>query len=102
RTLQTHVKTAGDPDLEQALKRVELQMPGVVARTASLRAPSGAREATGSAASVQPDAAAPAGDPILSDPILSDPNEAYRSEVTTALKDAMLSHSSSLSIGPNE
>src|SRR6185436_15621565 len=29
RTLKTHVKTSGDPDLEQALKRLELQVtPG--------------------------------------------------------------------------
>ena len=36
------------------------------------------------------------------DPILADPNEAYRTEVMQALKDAMLAHSSSLGIGPNE
>ena len=36
------------------------------------------------------------------DPILTDPNEAYRTEVLQALKDAMLAHSSSLGIGPNE
>jgi hypothetical protein len=36
------------------------------------------------------------------DPILSDPDEAYRTEVIKALKDAMLDHSSSLGIGPNE
>src|SRR5438270_357231 len=30
RTLQTHVHTAGDPNLEQALRRLELQMPSVV------------------------------------------------------------------------
>jgi hypothetical protein len=96
RTLQSHVRTSGDPNLEQALKRLELQMPSVVARTASVQASAGARNATGSAASVQSDAAASA------DPILTDPNEAYRTEVTQALKDAMLSHSSSLSIGANE
>jgi len=98
RTLQTHVKTAGDPNLEQALKRVELQMPAVVARTTSTKgAAAGARNATGSAAST-PDDPPPSSD----DPILNDPNEAYRSEVTIALKDAMLSNSSSLSIAPNE
>jgi hypothetical protein len=36
------------------------------------------------------------------DPILTDPDEVYRTEVTNALKDAMLDHSSSLSIGPTE
>src|SRR5262249_7315885 len=34
RTLQTYIKTAGDPNLEQALKRLELQVnPAVLART---------------------------------------------------------------------
>src|SRR5689334_12120871 len=33
RTLQTHVRTAGDPSLEQALRRIELQMPSVATRT---------------------------------------------------------------------
>ena len=97
RTLQTHVKTAGDPSLEQALKRIELQVnPAVLART-SLPGVTGARMATGSAAAIAADKQAPADDPIL-----SDPNEAYRAEVTQALKDAMLAHSSSLGIAPTE
>src|SRR4029077_20673492 len=58
RTLQSHVKTDGDPDLQQALKRLELQVgPAVLART-SVQDDRGARAATGSPAS------APA-DPIL-------------------------------------
>ena len=44
----------------------------------------------------------PTADPPPTDPILADPNEAYRTEVLQALKDAMLAHSSSLGIGPNE
>jgi hypothetical protein len=97
RTLQSHVKTAGDPNLEQALKRIELQVnPAVLARS-SVPDTAGARNATGSAASTGADRTAPADDPIL-----NDPNEAYRTEVTQALKDAMLAHSSSLGIGPNE
>ena len=97
RTLQSHVKTAGDPNLEQALKRLELQVnPAVLARTA-MPDVAGARNATGAAASTPADKPA-----STDDPILTDPNEAYRTEVTQALKDAMLAHSSSLSIGPNE
>jgi hypothetical protein len=95
RTLQSHVKTEKDPDLEQALKRLELQLgPAVLARS-SAPAP-GARNATGSAAAAdgRPQGAV--------DPILADPNEAYRTEVLQALKDAMLAHSSALGIGPNE
>src|SRR6202040_1925651 len=72
RTLQTHVKTAGDPSLEQALKRIELQVkPAVLARM-SAPAVAGARMATGSAATPAADKPGPADDPIL-----SDPNEAY-------------------------
>src|SRR3954451_5249735 len=98
RTLKTPVRTAGDPSLEQALRRLELQMPAVVTRTASsVPDTSGARNATGSPASPPPD---PRAQP--DDPILSDPSEAYRSEVTQALKDAMLAHSSSLGIGVGE
>src|SRR5947199_5381032 len=84
RTLQTHVRTSGDPSLEQALRRLELQMPSVVTRTASSAPdPSGARNATGSAASTPGEPAARSDDPLL-----SDPSEAYRTEVTQALKDA--------------
>ena len=97
RTLQTHVKGERNPDLEQALKRLELQVnPAVLARS-SAPAVAGARNATGSASSV-----ADGRPPAPADPILSDPNEAYRTEVLQALKDAMLAHSSSLGIGPNE
>src|SRR3954454_25296361 len=87
RTLQTHVKGEGDPDLEQALKRLELQVtPAVLARTSVKVAP-GDRNATGSAAS--------ANDSTCGSE-LPDPNEAYRTEVLQALKDAMLAYSSSL------
>src|SRR4051794_22541133 len=97
RTLQTHVKGEGDPNLEQALKRLELQVsPAVLARMA-VPDTRGARNATGSASAV-PDGK-PSDPP---DPILTDPSEAYRTEVLAALKDVMLSHSSSLGIAPTE
>jgi len=97
RTLQTHVKGEGDPDLEQALKRLELQVsPAVLARMA-VPDTRGAREATGSASAAAD--SKPADPP---DPILNDPSEAYRTEVLAALKDVMLSHSRSLGIAPNE
>jgi hypothetical protein len=116
---QLRAKAAGDTDAEQALRRIELQMgPAVLARSTT---PAGARDATGSvsaantggasgadaravsAASTRPAAAAganPQGVPV--DPILEDPSEAYRTEVTQALKDAMLDHSASLGIGLDE
>ncbi len=97
RALQTHVKTTGDPNLEQALKRIELQVsPPVLTRQSVPNVP-GARTLTGSAATVAHDKPARPDDPIL-----ADPNEAYRAEVVQALKDAMLAHSSSLGIGPAE
>ena len=97
RALQTHVKTVGDPNLEQALKRIELQVnPAVLARSTASDVPD-ARNLTGSAATTTQDKPA-----VADDPILADPNEAYRAEVTRALKDAMLAHSSSLGIGPTE
>jgi hypothetical protein len=97
RTLQSHIKTSGDPNLEQALKRLELQVnPAVLARI-SMPDVAGARNVTGSAASAPGDKPA-----STDDPILTDPNEAYRTEVIQALKDAMLAHSGSLGIGPNE
>jgi hypothetical protein len=97
RTLQSHIKTSGDPNLEQALKRVELQVNPAVLTRSSAPDTSGVRTATGSAASVSADKRAPGDDPIL-----ADPNEAYRTEVTQALKDAMLAYSSSLGIGAAE
>jgi hypothetical protein len=97
RRLQSHIQTSGDPDLAQALKRLELQVnPSIVARS-SAPAVTDARTVTASAASVAADTP-----PAADDPILADPNEAYRTEVTQALKDAMLSHSSALGIAPAE
>jgi hypothetical protein len=98
RALQTFVKKAGDANLEQALKRVELQVgPATLARASLDRTPSDARHATGSAAATDVSTLPPAADPIL-----NDPNNAYRTEVVQALKDAMLDHSASLDIGPDD
>src|SRR5207244_1572996 len=98
KVLQSHVKDAGDVNLEQALRRIELQMnPLLVTRTATSAAPP-ARTAAGSAAAPANASNAPQG----IDPILADPNEAYRTEVTLALMAALLDYSSSLDIGPAE
>jgi hypothetical protein len=95
KAIQTYVKNSGDVNLEQALRRVELQVnPGILTRSAAPQQ-SGARTVTASAAST------PASPPPP-DPVLADPNDAYRTEVLQALKDAMLDHSSSLDIGPTE
>ena len=97
RTLQSHVKGEGDPNLEQALKRLELQVSPTVLARMSVPDTRGARNATGSASAT--DDGKP---PAAADPILTNPSEAYRTEVLQALKDAMLAHSSSLGIAPNE
>jgi hypothetical protein len=97
--LQALVK--GNINAEQALKRVELQVnPGTtLARPVPDRsvATLGARTASGSIASTDDPPARSAADSIF-----ADPNEAYRTEVIQALKEAMLDHSSSLGIGPTE
>jgi hypothetical protein len=93
KALRTHIDAAGDVKLEQALRRVELQV-------GPARPPAtGAQGAVTASAS----ASAPGSQPQPVDQqILSDPNEAFRTEVRRALMDAMLDHSSSLGIGPNE
>ena len=93
--LQTLRQAAGnDVDAQQALRRVELQVsPG--------RRPAAG---TGGAGPVQAgnSAPVPAAPPAAVDPVLSHPDEAYRTEIKEALIDAMLEHSRSLAIGPNE
>jgi hypothetical protein len=93
--LQDAVK--GNTNAEQALRRVELQV-------GPIQGPTVARQANETR--TVSSAMAPAGNQVMErqapDPILVDPNEAFRSEVLDALKEAMLNHSSSLGIGPNE
>ncbi|HZR22246.1 MAG TPA: hypothetical protein VFA59_01585 [Vicinamibacterales bacterium] len=97
KTLQDRVK--GDPASEMALKRLEIQVgPATLARVAN-PAVAGARSASGTVSAASVDTPQP---PSADDPILNDPNEAYRSEVIQALKDAMLDHSSGLNIGVSE
>jgi hypothetical protein len=93
--LEAHIKQAGDTNLEQALRRIELQVdPLLIARTAAPA--TDARTASGTA-TVNPGAAQP-----VPDPIFANPDEAYRAEVTRSLMDALLDHSSSLGIEPGE
>jgi hypothetical protein len=99
--LQQIVK--GNTSAEQALKRVELQVSPFARQAsgqASDRSSIDARNQTGSLA-VAPDQT-PEPPRVVPDQIITDPDEAYRTEVIAALKDAMLDHSSSLGIGPNE
>ena len=100
--LEAHVKQSGDANLEQALRRIELQMdPLLVARTATPATP-----ATPVAAGRNPDAVGVSAAVDLpqqtADPIFANPNEVYRTEVTRALMEALLDHSSSLGIQPTD
>jgi hypothetical protein len=95
RELRSHVQQSGDANLQQALRRVELQVNPTNVSTGQTAVAGSPRTATGSAASTSADAP-----PV--DPILNDPNEAYRTEVIQALMDAMLDHSTALRIGSNE
>lgn len=104
-TLRAVVQKAGDTNLEQALKRVELQVAPVAVAASSSVAPTGgmpptrpgARVLTGSAATTSTPRAAAAADPIL-----DDPEEAYRAEVRNTLMDAMLDYSRGLSLETGE
>ena len=99
KALQAHIEAAGDPNLRQALERVELHVGPMttVTRTSGRTVADGRRAAESSAIT-------PAGAETQqpSDPILNDPEEAYRGEVKQALMEAMLDHSGPLAIGPEE
>jgi hypothetical protein len=88
KTLRAMVEAqGGDPNVQQALKRIELQV---------------APFATASGAVGSRGTARPAGQAAASDPILSNPEEAYRAEVMDALMDVMLNHSHGLNLASGE
>jgi hypothetical protein len=101
RTLRSYIESASpDTNVQQALKRIELQVAPVTAAlsgpdlTTSNQRPAaaGLRGSPSSTASVE----------RPPDPILENPQEAYRAEVRDALMDAMLEYSRGLSIGSDE
>jgi len=96
RTLRSYVQSAGnDVNLQQALKRVELQVaPMTVATTGQ----PGATAVQASNAGTSDGAVTPP----VNDPAFNNPDEAYRTEIREALIDAMLEHSRSLGVGPGE
>ena len=90
KALRSFVDQNGDLDVQQALKRIELQVSPMALATSS----------TG------PDqTATPVAEPRTvpqSDPILNDPEDAYRAEVINALMNAMLDYSRGLNLAPDE
>lgn len=102
RDLRTAIERLNDVNLDQAWKRIELQVlpfaPVGTSPPPSVR--SGPRDlATGTGVtSIQVD---PSPDQAR-DPILNDPEQVYRDEVRTALMDAMLEHSRGLNLASGE
>jgi hypothetical protein len=94
---------ANDVNLQQALKRIELQMPPSVPPSDAVATPvSGSAGTTNSVATPTGGTSASATPAASQDDILSNPNEAYRTAIRSALIDAMLEHSRGLSLGPND
>jgi hypothetical protein len=97
RTLRSFIEASsrGDINVDQALKRLELQVAPIAAAVrASTPGPSA--RVVGTGVPSEP-VAAP-----ISDSILENPQEAYRAEIQDTLMNAMLEHSRSLGIGATE
>jgi hypothetical protein len=98
KALKSYIEASGDVDLEQALRRIEVQIaPSVqVAPTTDILTP----RTVGSSTVTR--AAGTASEPVVNDPILRDPLAAFHAEVIKALSDAMLDHSGPLDIAVDE
>jgi hypothetical protein len=90
-------QAAGDVNVQQALKRIELQMNPAGSAAAPPVEP-GARTRTGSVAV----AADTRGTANPNDALLADPEEAYRAEVMRAVVDALLDYSAPLGLSADE
>jgi hypothetical protein len=100
RTLRSYIESASpDTNVQQALKRIELQVAPVSAALSSADPAVNPRPAAAPLPGSRPGAATTE---RPSDPILDNPQEAYRAEVRDALMDAMLEYSRGLSIGSDE
>jgi hypothetical protein len=104
-TLRQVTQKSGDVNLEQALRRIELQL-GPVAVVSPDTA--GARNLSGSAATVSNDAVQSRGAtakpvPVLTvESYLNEVHSTLRAEVRDALIDAMLDHGRGLDVAPTE
>ena len=97
-SLRTFVEKTGDLNVQQALKRVELQVaPTATAAPHAMAAQIDNRGTVGSPASIADRAPAP-----VSDVPTVNPQEAYRTEVKTALMEAMLDYGRGLDVAPGE
>jgi hypothetical protein len=99
------VQKSGDANLEQALRRIELQLgpTNIQSLLAQQQGQPSARNTVGSAAVATADTRPVQTPPITSvEAYLDTVHETMRQEVRDALIDAMLEHSSGLDIGPDE
>lgn len=95
--LRAFVAAANDVDLQQALKRIELQVVPANGMAVPVALGSGQANVAGF-----PATSSSSGSQAQPDPILKDPNEEYRAQIREALIDAMLEHSRGLNIGATE
>jgi hypothetical protein len=97
KALKSYIEASGNVELEQAMRRIEVQIPPAdqVSTTVDV-----SRRAVSGSAAVAPAARTASDDG--SDPILNDPLAAFHAEVMRALSEAMLDHSGPLAIGPDE
>ena len=98
KAVKAHIEASGDPNLDQAWRRVELQV-------APLGSPGGSPANTGGvSARTVSGSAAFASDTALdpTDPILSNPEDVFRAEVVQSLIDSMLDHSSALGLATDD
>jgi len=105
-SLRTVVQKTGDTNLEQALRRIEVQLaPMTVQAPAAQPVSQGARTLSAAAAVAAVDtrpAPAPTSPVSSIEAYLNQVHETLRSEVRDALINAMLDYSRGLAIGPNE
>jgi len=101
KSLRSFIGQKGSLDLQQALRRLELQVAPLSGTMSPLDP---GMSQTGAVAVAGLPAASPAESRRASqaDPILNDPEAAYRVEVISALMNAMLDYSRGLNIGANE
>jgi hypothetical protein len=103
-SLKAAVQKSGDANLDQALRRIELQLGPVNVQSALTQlSQQGARNAVGSAAVATGDTRPVQAPPVANvEAYLRDVHDSMRKEVSDALIDAMLEHSSGLDIGADE
>lgn len=104
-TLRSVAQKSGDVNLEQALRRIELQLAPLTPSSQNAQATAGARTVSGSAAVAGNDTRPVPAPPTQGAGVeiyLTQVRDTLRAEVTEALIDAMLEHSRGLEIAPTE